>query len=88
MCTHNGNQTHVSLIVRVINLCYKLKYISCIDTQKNTLPCCKLVHQESDELHDTRNLRDEDLKTLAHVSLHKLNMLWVKYLFEYFVLCI
>lgn len=34
------------------------------------MPCCKLVHQESDELQDTRNLRDEDLKTLAHVILH------------------
>lgn len=41
-----------------------------LDSQKNAMPCCKLVHQESDELQDTRNLRDEDLKTLAHVNLH------------------
>lgn len=34
------------------------------------MPCCKLVHQESDELQDTRNLRDEDLRTLAHVCLY------------------
>ncbi|XP_060840547.1 dmX-like protein 2 isoform X2 [Rhopalosiphum padi] len=34
--------------------------------QKNALLCCKLIHQESDELQDTRNLRDEDLRTLAH----------------------
>lgn len=33
------------------------------------MPCCKLVHQESDDLQDTRNLRDEDLRTLAHVCL-------------------
>lgn len=26
-----------------------------------------LRHQESDELQDTRNLRDEDLRTLAQV---------------------
>lgn len=51
------------------------KFIFYVDTQKNALPCCKLVHQESDELQDTRNLRDEDLKTLAHVSLHKLKSL-------------
>jgi len=37
--------------------------------QKNALLCCKLIHQESDELQDTRNLRDEDLRTLAHVIL-------------------
>lgn len=36
---------------------------------KNALLCCKLIHQESDELQDTRNLRDEDLRTLAHVIL-------------------
>lgn len=35
------------------------------------MPCCKLVHQESDELQDTRNLRDEDLRTLAHVIFKK-----------------
>jgi len=38
--------------------------------QKNAVLCCKLIHQESDELQDTRNLRDEDLRTLAHVILH------------------
>lgn len=27
-----------------------------------------LKHQESDELQDTRNLRDEDLRTLAQVN--------------------
>ncbi|XP_050532464.1 dmX-like protein 2 isoform X5 [Daktulosphaira vitifoliae] len=37
-----------------------------MDSQKNTMPCCKLVHQESDEIQATRNLRDEDLRTLAH----------------------
>jgi len=69
MCIHNGNQTHVSLVMYF----YKsvlLEFIPYIDTQRNALPCCKLVHQESDELQDTRNLRDEDLKTLAHVSLY------------------
>lgn len=27
----------------------------------------RLIHQESDELQDTRNLRDEDLRNLAQV---------------------
>lgn len=45
-------------------------HISYKDTQKNAMPCCKLVHQESDELQDTRNLRDEDLRTLAHVNFY------------------
>lgn len=59
------------IVLLIINYSIILLFVFliCLDTQKNAMPCCKLVHQESDELQDTRNLRDEDLRTLAHVNL-------------------
>lgn len=46
---------------------YLFLYFSPVGNQKLGGPMGYLKHQESDELQDTRNLRDEDLRTLAQV---------------------
>lgn len=46
---------------------YLFRRIFLVGNQKLGGPMGYLKHQESDELQDTRNLRDEDLRTLAQV---------------------
>lgn len=40
-------------------------FVDGINTKQHSTFGSRLPHQESDELQDTRNLRDEDLRSLA-----------------------
>jgi hypothetical protein len=50
----------------VVTAVVMLNYVAVsVECERNA----RLHHQESDELQDTRNLRDEDLRNLAQVYL-------------------